>query len=91
MRVWLVVENERAGCCGGRGTVHVNVQYRGFTALMGAARNGHTDCVRLLVDGGADKKLKDEVRNMRWFPFCSKLIISANIARIYFKFEHYIF
>ena len=34
----------------------------GRTALMSAGRKGHTDCVRLLIEGGADKDAKDAVR-----------------------------
>ncbi len=34
----------------------------GFTALMFAARAGHVDCVRLLIDFGADKDATNEVR-----------------------------
>ena len=34
----------------------------GFTALIGAAGGGHSDCVRLLLDAGADKNATDEVR-----------------------------
>ena len=34
----------------------------GDTALTAAAKNGHTDCVRLLLDGGADKEAKNNVR-----------------------------
>ena len=30
-----------------------------FTVLMRAAEKGHTDCVRLLIDGGAKKEAKD--------------------------------
>ncbi len=33
----------------------------GYTALFWAARRGHTECVRLLMQGGADKDAKDEV------------------------------
>ncbi len=35
----------------------------GCTALIWAASNGHTDCVRLLVEGGADKDAKSTVRH----------------------------
>ena len=34
----------------------------GYTALFWAARRGHADCVRVLLEGGADKEAKDEVR-----------------------------
>ena len=32
------------------------------TALIRAAEEGHADCVRLLLDAGADKNAKDNVR-----------------------------
>ena len=31
----------------------------GFTALICAAFNGHEGCVRLLVEAGADRSIKD--------------------------------
>ncbi len=34
----------------------------GYTALIHAASNGHAACVRLLLDAGADKEAKDNVR-----------------------------
>ncbi len=34
----------------------------GSTALIFAAHNGRADCVRLLLDAGADKDAKDKVR-----------------------------
>ncbi len=34
----------------------------GWTALMNAAEFGRTECARLLIDAGADKEAKDEVR-----------------------------
>ncbi len=43
---------------------HVCQTQDGFTALMSAAQQGHTDCVRLLVKGGADKEAKDNVRGV---------------------------
>ena len=35
-----------------------------FTALMLAAEGGQTDCVRLLLDSGADKEAKNIVRGI---------------------------
>ncbi len=34
----------------------------GYTALICAAMNGHVDCARLLLDAGADKNAKNNVR-----------------------------
>ncbi len=34
----------------------------GRTALILAARWGHADCARLLLDAGADKEVKSDVR-----------------------------
>jgi ankyrin repeat protein len=34
----------------------------GFTALFFAIINAHADCVRLLLEAGADKEAKDTVR-----------------------------
>ena len=39
---------------------HARAQ-NGYTALMYAADNGHTDCVRLLLNSGADKSAKNKV------------------------------
>ena len=35
---------------------------RGYTALIRAAANGHTDCVALLVEAESDKEAKEHVR-----------------------------
>ena len=35
---------------------------KGCTALMWAAKDAHIDCVRLLVEAGADKDAKNKVR-----------------------------
>ena len=40
-----------------------NAQY-GWTALINAAAYGRAECVRLLIDAGADKEAKTNVR--RW-------------------------
>jgi hypothetical protein len=39
----------------------------GYTALMCAAWKGRTECVRLLLDAGADTKLKEKVRDGSWY------------------------
>ncbi len=49
----------------------INVQ-RGYTALMCAARNGRTDNLRLLLEGGADMEAQDNVREI-----CAALIFSC--------------
>ncbi len=41
-----------------------NRPQNGFTALIHAAMRGHIECVRLLLDAGADKEGKDEVRGI---------------------------
>ena len=41
---------------------------QGYTALIFAAARGHTECVRLLIDAGADKDTRDSVR--RWSLIC---------------------
>jgi ankyrin repeat protein len=38
------------------------LQRGGWTALIRAAMHGHADCVRLLLDAGADKEAKNDVR-----------------------------
>jgi hypothetical protein len=47
--------------CGGGGTL-IHCAQEGFTALIAAAREGHSDCVRVLLDAGADKNATDKVR-----------------------------
>ncbi len=44
------------------GHIWRRAQLGGRTALMCAAENGHADCVRLMLDAGADKNAVDEVR-----------------------------
>jgi hypothetical protein len=34
----------------------------GYSALIFSAANGHTDCVRLLIDAGADTEARNNVR-----------------------------
>ena len=53
-------------CCSARGisTIDFCAMQGGDTALMWAAQKGRVDCVRLLLDAGADKELVDNVRRM---------------------------
>lgn len=37
--------------------------HSGCTALICAAENGHSDCVLLLLEAGADKEFRDDVRH----------------------------
>ncbi len=37
---------------------------RGYTALIWAAHNNHSDCLIVLVESGADKDTKDSVRRI---------------------------
>ena len=46
-------------CCVG------GVSQYGYTVLILAADHGHADCVRLLLDAGADKNAKGNVRRRR--------------------------
>ena len=57
------------GCvgCGG-----FDAQY-GLTALIWAAAEGHAECVRLLIDAGADKDVKNNVR--RWSLLCYEAFV----------------
>ena len=43
----------------------VRLAQDGWTALIFAAANGHAACTRLLLDAGADKNAKTNVRNVR--------------------------
>ncbi len=44
------------------GTLTHTLSQGGWTALMRAAIEGHADCVRLLLDAGADKDARHNVR-----------------------------
>ncbi len=70
----------------------------GSTTLICSARNGHTDCVRLLIDAGAEKEAKSNVRHwsmclMRrqflfFSPFLALLFLSARLcSNSRFRFE----
>ena len=39
----------------------------GWTALLNAALHGHADCLKLLIDAGANKDAKDNVRDGHCF------------------------
>ena len=48
---------------------------RGFTALVFAAQNGHTDCLRLLVNAGANvNALEESVCLVKLFEFGLKCV-----------------
>jgi ankyrin repeat protein len=44
-----------------------SILQNGWTALINAAYSGHVDCARLLIDAGADKDAKCNVRFARCF------------------------
>ena len=47
----------------------------GWTALIVAGFHGHADCARLLLDAGADKDAKDEVRERAGGGACGALAL----------------
>jgi hypothetical protein len=49
---------------------------RGYTALIRAAANGHTECVELLVNAGADTEAIDNVRMSHFCNFFEYLGLS---------------
>ena len=48
----------------------------GSTALIQAAERGRADCVRLLLDAGADKNAHDKVRRQCCALLCMRLFVS---------------
>ncbi len=56
----------------------------GWTALSIAAQNGRADCVRLLIDAGADKDAKTKVHVGRYFSGCHPILPS--LVYSYFLF-----
>ena len=61
MRVRARHINHEIGGAGGDTLAHAQ---NGYTALILAAVNGRAGCARLLLDAGADKEAKDEVRRV---------------------------
>ena len=58
------------------------VLQNGFTALICASDRGQTDCVRLLLDAGADKEAKSNVRRRSLFFICVFSISSFYLRSI---------
>ena len=44
--------------------VRIYAEQRGFTPLIRATVGGHLDCVRILIESGAKKETKDDVRGI---------------------------
>ncbi len=42
-----------------------------YTALIHSAKFGHVDCMRLLLDAGADTETKDRVRLVAALSLCA--------------------
>jgi ankyrin repeat protein len=61
----------------------------GYTALMYAAEHGRADCVRLLIDTGADKEAKDYVSVDRCFAGAPFRFVSFSL--LLFHFHHFSF
>jgi hypothetical protein len=62
-----------------RGAHTCQVQ-NGNTALILAAWSGHTECVRELLKGGAEKEAKDNVRVGRWFSVVCSIFYQYQFA-----------
>jgi hypothetical protein len=58
--------------CGGKSDLQ-----GGNTALIYAASSGHADCVRLLIDAGANKDAKTNVRDSQCFAGASPNSVSS--------------
>jgi hypothetical protein len=56
---------------------HTHHMQNGYTALMWAADKGQSSCVRLLLDAGANKDLKDNVRFR--LPHCGFDLINQRV------------
>ena len=61
----------------------------GYTALVYACRNGHTDCVKELVKFGVDKDAQDNVRAV-FFEIMLCIFASSN-AFSSFAFVYFVF
>ena len=56
--------------------LYLHVTQDGHTALIVAAAEGHTECLRALMASGADKEAKGNVRGRPWFAvLVCKLIV----------------
>ena len=49
---------------------------------MWTAQAGHTECVRLIVEGGADMDAKDKVSMRMWFSLPELLFVERLISCI---------
>jgi hypothetical protein len=72
-------------CCGG--DMFIICLQNGYTALMWAADKGQASCVRLLLDAGANKDLKDNVRDVYRFASLFHLSFLSGIVFLYFLFR----
>jgi hypothetical protein len=64
----------------------------GNTALMYAAEDGHADCVRLLIDAGADKNIGNNVRVSRCIAeahYFISLLPSLQLSLVFINFFFY--
>ena len=58
---------------------HIGRAQNGSTALIWAAEKGHSDCARLLLDAGADKNAKCNVRASAGVGVCGVLALMLMI------------
>ncbi len=63
-------------------TVVSNFKQNGRTSLMSAVSKGHVDCARLLIEGGADKEAKDNVRDFTFHFLCLRYLFAKSLTLI---------
>ncbi len=63
----------------------------GLTALMIAARNDHAECMRLLIDAGANKDALDEVRLCSCFALASSSYAALLFPLLFHQLQSAIF